>query len=492
MKLHTLFSNCTVVLAFAFITNESHAVPPTSGGTVHSEFGTYERPFAARSYWNIRPVGVQLGGFQIPDSTYRPLVGGGAYSSTAFLADSNDKPQDIFGAPGKRGLWELDGEQFVDSITVPRWPADVIPASGSDGHADIVDPVQGVIHSFLRLRKDKSGRWTAEMYAWTRLDGRGWGDPAHYYQGARAAAVPPMAGLIRKHEVDDGQALYHHALAISMTYNALSGRKGYVFPATSADGDWKRNTGEIPEGALMMLPESFDTSSIEDMALRKVAETLKVYGGYVVDRNLGTPFYVYVENGSGFGSYKPRWSDSVEQDLKRIQRGLRQVVSVQRWIDGNGESFTPEENLNMISMRGPWVKTTGSGRAHYDTQAQSVILSDIAAGSEFQHRNNRSFGSVDWATMKHGQLYTLQADANQGGSLELKLFGRHSKRLLFNSGWLNNTMQVEFTWPSEPVNAVLTVRATKNSLEDVRVRALVHARNSTFGNPLNQDLLKRR
>ena len=129
-----------------------------------------------------------------------------ALISTAFLADSNDKPQQIFGAPGKRGLWELDGEQFVDSITVPRWPADVIPASGSDGHADIVDPFQGVIHSFLRLRKDKSGRWTADMYAWTRLDGRGWGDPAHYYQGARAAAVPPMAGVAAVLEGPEGPA----------------------------------------------------------------------------------------------------------------------------------------------------------------------------------------------------------------------------------------------------------------------------------------------
>lgn len=481
-----------MVLALTAIVSESQAVPPPPGGRVHSEFGTFERPFSARSYWNIRPVGVRLGGFQIPDSTYRPLVGGGPYSSTAFLADSNDRPQEIFGSKGKQGLWDLDGEQFVDSITVPRWPDDVVPASGSDGHADIVDPEQGVIHSFLRLRKDKSGRWTADMYAWTRLDGRGWGDPAHYYQGARAAAVPPVAGLIRKHEINDGQPLYRHALAISLTYNALSNRNGYVFPATSADGDWKRNTGEIPEGALMMLPESFDISLIDDIALRKVAETLKVYGAYVVDRNVGTPFYVYVENGTSFSTQKTKWSDSFERDLKHIQRGLRQVVSVQGWVDGHGQSFVPQENLNMISMRGPWVKMTGTGSAHYDTQDQSVILSGITAGSEFQHHNNRSFGSVKWAAMKAGQLYTLQAKATQGGALELKLFGKHSKRLIFNSDWLNNGMRTEFTWPSEPVNAVLTVRATKNSREDVRVQALVHANDSAQGNPLNLGSLPRR
>ena len=253
---------------------KSQAETPVTRSSTNIGFGTFERPFSAQSYWNVHPVGVQLGDFQIPDSTYRPLVGEGPYSTTAFLADEKDSPQQVFGIAGKPGLWELDGEQFIAEVTIPRWPSETIPASGSDGHADIVDPVDGVIHSFLNLKKGKDGRWTASMYAWTRLDGRGWGDPSHYYQGARAAAVPPMAGLVRKHEVNDGQRMYRHALAMSLTHNGLSSEKGYVFPATSADRTWKEYTGGIPEGALLMLPEGFDTNSINDPALRKRAETL--------------------------------------------------------------------------------------------------------------------------------------------------------------------------------------------------------------------------
>ncbi|MDP3189717.1 MAG: hypothetical protein Q8M61_14715, partial [Limnobacter sp.] len=97
---------------------KTQAEQPETGGSAHIGFGTFERPFSAQSYWNARPVGVQLGDFQIPDSTYRPLVGEGPYSTTAFLADESDSPQQVFGIAGKPGLWELDGEQFIPGVTI--------------------------------------------------------------------------------------------------------------------------------------------------------------------------------------------------------------------------------------------------------------------------------------------------------------------------------------------------------------------------------------
>ncbi|MDP3187236.1 Atrophin-1 multi-domain protein, partial [Limnobacter sp.] len=354
----------------------------------------------------------------------------------------------------------------------------------SDGHADIVDPIDGVIHSFLNLKKGQDGRWTASMYAWTRLDGRGWGDPSHYYQGARAAAVPPMAGLVRKHEVNDGQPMYRHALAMSLAHNGLSSKRGYVFPATSADRTWKENTGGIPEGALLMLPEAFDTNLIDDPGLRKIAETLKVYGAYVVDRNHGTPFYIYVENGSKFAFQKPKWDAAVTKDLKRIQKALRQVVSVQGWIDGHGKEFDAVEHFNMLSMRGPWVKAEGSGEARYDTWTQSMVITGASAGSEFQHRNNRSFSAVDWARMKAGKSYTLQFKASEGIQMELKIFGTKGKRMLFNSHWLNNGDSVKFTWPGEQTRTVITVRKTASDGKESRARALVYPDNDLLRNPL--------
>lgn len=450
-------------------------------------FGTFETPFSARSYWNIRPVGPRLGSFQIPDSSYYPRVGEGDFSSAAFLAKYNDPPMRVIGKAGQPGLWELDGEQFVSHVVIERWPASTVPATGSDGHADIVDPISGIVHSFFKLKKDDKGRWTAAMYAWTRLNGRGWAEPGHYYQGARATAVPPLAGLIRKHEVNDGKPMYQHALALSLTYNGLSGSIPYVFPATSADGTWKQNTGKIPQGALLMLPETFDTGTIEDPALRKVAETLKVYGAYVIDRNVGTPFYIYVENGAQFDLHKPQWNSKAASGLKKIQRELRQVVSVAGWIDGNGQAFTPRESLNMASMRGNWVKLSGPGSARYDTWSQSMVMTGVDPTTVFQNQSNRMFNSTKWGTMRAGKRYALRIQATHGLQLELKITESGSNRLLFNSGWLNHGNSYTFTWPAGATQTsvrVGNIKTRRGPNETASVRAMVYPVDELITNPL--------
>lgn len=472
-----------VLLAGILPACKSQAEPTAGHSSPSPAFGTYERPFSAQSYWNSRPVGVTLGQFEIPDSYYRPLVGGGPYSSAAFLAKATDQPMEVYAAAGREGVWELDAEQFVPSVRIARWPADTVPATGSDGHADIVDPIDGVIHSFLDLKQNFNGTWTATMYAWTRLDGRGWGDPAHYFQGARAAAVPPMAGLIRKHEANDGQAMYHHALAMSLTYNALSSKTAYVFPATSADKTWTWNKGYIPEGALLMLPESFDTQTIQSESLRKVAETLKVYGAYVVDRNEGTPFYIYVENGTDF-KLPNKWSKPVEQDLKRIQRGLRQVVAVKGWLDGHGQPFTPAEKLNLLSMRGPWLKTSGQGRVRFDSRTQSLLIEADTGKAEFHHEKPNSFSRVAWAPMQAGQVYVLEVDSTENVEFKLKIFSSKGQRTLYKSHWLSHGETVEFVWPEETSEYRLSVRKTAKDDKEGRIQARVYPKDQRFGNPL--------
>ena len=459
---------------------------------VHA-FGSFETPFSARSYWNIRPVGPKFGSFQIPDSSYYPRVGEGAYSSAAFLAVENDRPMRVIGKAGQPGVWELDGEQFVDEVLIERWPASTLPATGSDGHADVVDPISGVVHSFFNLKKDDKGRWTAAMYAWTRLSGRGWSEPGHYYQGARATAVPPLAGLIRKHEVNDGKPMYRHALAISLTYNALSNTRAYVFPASSADATWKQNSGRIPQGALLMLPEHFDTGTIDDPALRKVAETLKVYGAYVVDRNVGTPFYIYVENGAHFDLHKPKWNSQAASGLKRIQRELRQVTSVNGWLDGHGKAFTPRESLNMASMRGSWVKLSGSGSARYDTWSQSVVMTGVDHKTQFQNHSNRIFNSTDWGNMRVGKRYALRVQSTHGAQLELRITGSENNRLLFDSGWLNNGDSYTFTWPAGAKKTsmrIANIKSRKSGNEKISVRAMVYPVDELITNPLDDSAVR--
>ena len=108
-----------------------------------------------------------------------------------------------------------------------------------------------------------------------------------------------------------------------------------------------------------MLPAGFDTSTIGNVKLRKVAETLKVYGAYVVDRNFGTPFVIYVENGSNFSLHGNKWDNAVARDLDRIRAALRQVVKTNGWLDGDGKPMEMERRLNLLSMRGAWKLNSG-------------------------------------------------------------------------------------------------------------------------------------
>jgi hypothetical protein len=428
---------------------------PSAGPTGPANWGTYLKPFAADSLWNSRPVAPVLGEFVIPKSDYFPSIAEGAWSTGVFLSQRDDGPVTVVGLPGAKGLFDADAEAFRPSITIPRWPKDVVAASGLDGHADIADPITGIVHSFYQLRK-VGDRWAAEQYAWTRIDGRGWGDPAHFYQGARATAVPSMAGLMRKHEIKDGDSMYRHALAMSLTFNGLSASPAYIFPATSADWDAaKTNSGAIPQGALLMLPETFNTQQIGNPDLRKVAETLKVYGAYVVDRNHGTPFAIYVENGSGFELHRGGWNNGAASDLETIRASLRQVVGTKGWIDGNGKAFSPQKNLNVLSMRGPWRLEAGASAGTFDSWAQAVVFPNTSTPIVQVNDTARGLQPVSWAVPKPGARYRLTAITTGGAKLQVFFTDKSSNQIVFDSGQLANGATSTFAWPTGTVGIVV-------------------------------------
>lgn len=440
----------TLIAALAALVCVSAPAVAQSAGA--NAYGTYRQPFSADSLWNSRPVRPKFGSFEIPTSEYVPLITDGEWSTGVFEAKQGDSAVTVKGLPGSPGLWLPDAETHGE-VTIPRWPDGVTPATASDGHADIVDPVAGKIHSFWKLRQEGT-QWVAAQYAWTRLEGRGWGNPAHYFQGARAAAVPTSGGLIRKHEIDDGDVMYRHALAMSLTFNGLAANPGYIFPATSADHDAKKNTGEIPQGALLMLPPSFDLNTIRDERVRKVAETLKVYGAYVVDRNHGTPFVIYVENGADFSLHKGGWNSVAADDLDRIRAGLRQVTSTVSWLDGNGKYFNTDQRMNLLSMRGPWKMKTGTRAGVFDSWEQAVVFTP---GSTVEQINDsgRVLHSLHWAKPVAGQAYRLSANTTGGGALRLRLIETSNWKTVYDSGNLTNGRSVRFSWPGGKIRPVV-------------------------------------
>lgn len=420
-----------------------------------SDFGTFNVPFAINSLWNIRPRQVVFGNAVIPESNYYPLIGTGPYSTTAFKASQSDAAVIVYPPPGAAGVWDPDAQTHVPSITIPHWPADTVPAAGSDGHADIVDVEQGIIHSFWQLRNIE-GRWTATQYAWSRLDGRGWGDGSHYFQGARAAGITSMAGLIRKHEINDGASQYYHALALSLTYNGSSKYAQYVFPATSGDRTWRENTGLIPTGALLMLPPTFDEMSISNLDLRKVVKTLKTYGAYVVDRNFGTPFYIYVENSADFTLHRGGWNSSAANDLQRIRAALRQVSYAKDWVNTLGEPVTSVSPLNMLNMRGPWLNWTAGGAVpKYDSATQSAVFGPTSKAHWAEGSSDRALPYVPWARPAKGKLYEFRVEATNGGKSYLRFWGNGAEQ--FNTRALTDGQTFRLRWPTVDGVAILGV-----------------------------------
>lgn len=469
-------TTCTLAVILLGLISCSTVIPDSEAANRHHQsYGNYLRPYAANSLWNSRPVNPVFDSYVIPKAAYFPSINAGAYSTGVFLASPTDKPMTVVGRgsteTAKVGVADPDnGPNRV--ITIPHWPADVLPAAGTDGHADIVDPVTKIVHSFWQL-KQNNGQWTAALYSWSDISGSGWGDPAHYYQGARAVGIPASAGLIRKHEIHDGLPYYAHALAMSLAHNALSnGVTGpaYVFPATSADGTLSHNTGSIPEGALLMLPPDFDSNAIANPDLMKIVETLKRYGAYVVDSNDGTPFTINVETGSNFNIMPHGWDNKVASQMDLIRANLRQVVSAEAWIDGNGTSvrhgMRAPQNRNLLSMRGPWQAQQGSAVASYDSVKQRLVFEPTTTKAVAINARNTGITPVKWALPKPGTPVSFKVIAEGGATLRLQVSANSG--VLFDSKDLEDGQSARFEWPA---NARFTLIASSGTTGASSVKA---------------------
>lgn len=453
------------VLSLAVLNATAQVSKTTSTVAVAPAFGTYDRLFAADSLWNSRPINPVFGTYVIPKSSYYPVVAAGTTSSGLFLAKATDGPVTVSGIAGTAGVVDADAQTYRN-VTVPRWPANVVPTANDDQEADIYDPVTNIIHSFWGLRL-VNGKWNAKLYAWTNAKGSGFGNPAHFYQGSRAAGVIPVAGMIRTAEVNNGERYYNHALAVSMTYNGLSGKTPYIYPATSADiYASSTNSGGIPEGALLMLPPSYDTTKIANTALRKVAETLKRYGAYVVDRNDGTPFAVHVEGGTKYDLHNGGWDNAVAAELDRIRANLRQVMSAESWVDGNEQPMTPKAGMpNQLSMRGPWVRYSGSVDGVFDTITQSLNFPAASTQTVMINGNSTGINKVTWGSVLPGTVQKFTVSATGGAKLKIEVFS--GAKSVKQTGYLADKESARITWPASGAWFVLTATSGVNQASSV-------------------------
>ena len=422
-------------------------------------WGTYEKLFSAQSPWNSRPVNPVLDpAITIPADAYEPTVAGGAYSTGVFRALPTDGPMTVYGPNATTGVADPDSGGSRN-ITIPRWPSGMIAATSTDGHAEIVDTEAGVVHSFWKLART-NGVWRAALYSWSPLNGSGFGDPAHYHQGARATGVPISAGIIRKHELTDGKPSYGHALAISLAASGLTNgttAPAYVYPATSADVSTGNNTGGIAEGSLLMLPAGFDDRAIVHPQLKRIVATLKSHGAYVVDRNVATPFVVYVENGANFNLMPKGGDNNVVAQLRLIRAGLRKVTSAASWVDGDGNVKADMEACNLLSMRGPWLRQSGPTIGVFDTLQQEIVFPTTT--QEITQANTSSTGltKVAWAQPAEGAAMRFTSVATGDASVRMQL--TVAGAIVYDSNFITDGQSTTFVWPSGPVRVTLLARS---------------------------------
>lgn len=240
----------------------------------------------------------------------------------------------------------------------------------------------------------------------------------------------------------------------------------YVYPATSADGSASINTGTIPEGSLLMLPPEFNDSAITHPMLKRIVATLKTHGAYIVDRNTGTPFVIYVENGSNFKLMPNGWDPVVIEQLRLTRAGLRRVTSAESWIDGDGNVKAEPEAQNILSMRGGWFKQEGPELGVFDTLRQEVVFRATPQRITQANTNYTGFTKVSWALPAVGQRMRFSSVATGNASVRLQL--RWAGETVYDSGYLKDGQSTTFYWPADDAKPVVLTRSGVNTASSVK------------------------
>ncbi len=401
--------------------------------------------FSAQSPWNLTPVAPVLGKDVVPASKQKPWIEEAAYASKIFVAKAGDAPVTV---RAKQIANALEGAD----VLIPRFPADTLPATGTDGHCEIVDGDD--LHSFFGLRKPAS-EWICDKYAYSSVSGSGWGTVANP-DNSRAAGCATVGGLLLKSE--RGMDVVPHALAIGLDKNGI--KAGPVWPATLEDyaGGY---SGPFPIGSLLMLPPSFDTEVLALTESRTIARTLKLYGGRAVDATQHT-MNIYAEIGSGWNqSYvNGKYSQVFDPDMQAIKAALRQVVSQDGWKDRDGKPFTPTppRSTNLLSMRGPWKAYPGSKMfGRYDArsdlyQCEATTEALAIQQSLWTHDETDKFGwqKSCWnLNPEAGATYIARAIGEGGITAKMQVKKQDYKATYIATDKLAPGQSATIVWPTE-------------------------------------------
>ncbi len=402
--------------------------------------------FSAQSLWNSTPIAPVLGKDTVPAAKQNPWIEEAAYASKIYSAVAADGPATVMAADIAN---QLDG----GAVTIPHFPTGVMPATGSDGHCEILDG--DTLHSFFQLRKTSTG-WAAQKYARTSASGSGWGTVSNP-DNVRAAGCSTAGGLLLTSEL--GMEIVPHVLAIGMDKNGIAA--GPVFPATLEDraGGY---TGKFRMGTLLMLPPTFKVAALGRPELRAIARTLMMYGGRLVDATTGSMnIYADIDSGWNQSMVGGKYTATFASDMQAIKAALRPVESVAGWKDRDGNVFTPtpHRSMNLLSMRGPWKAYPGSKMfGRYDAltdfyQAEATTEALAIQQSLWPHDEANRF---DWKQMcwnlnpEPGVKYVVRAVGEGAITAKMQVKKQDYKATYIATDKLAPGQSAIIVWPTEP------------------------------------------
>lgn len=427
--------------------------------------------FDPTSQWRAKPSGtiVLSTGLAIPSASYPPSFSDGDFGPALIVGHSGDGPRTFSGPiDGYNGglIYDTVAQEFKSGITLQHVPSVIPVPNAGDGHIDRLDtttvPMQ--LASLFAAKRAQDGHYGAQNYSIQNADGLGWPTPAQYYVGSRAAGVAPESGMARNVHYDN-QLLdrYPYALCVSLTYSGLA--KYPVYPAMNTDDPVGGNYGSNPYGVRLMLPQTFDLNLLVTEQAKKIARTLMERGAMVTDRNDGVPIAFYPQFGSkvSFGA-----GDGVDvngqgaTDLDVIRQNLRRLVSASVWLDANGNPFTPNRNLNLLSLRGPWNVNSGfAGQVGtFETRENKVTFP-----SGLSRQTNTNQQSINapvgrWFAPKLGDVVRLTPIATGAAKLALDIFDHRNAAQTISTPDLGAGEHFDFQWPSEDARGTPHVQGT--------------------------------
>jgi hypothetical protein len=117
--------------------------------------------------------------------------------------------------------------------------------------------------------------------------------------------------------------------------------------------------------------------------------------------------------------------------------------------------------MNILSMRGPWNKQSGTATATYDTATQSLQFGATTTKTVYVNANNTGMTRVQWAVPKAGTYVNFTAVATGGAMLRLQI--KTNGVLTFDSQDLANGQSIRFLWPANPTLTLIATSGTSGA-----------------------------